>query len=105
MRGAALFLAIGVVVIVVAFVALVARGGSGGGGGSSSEKSPEAQLIGLTRDQVIAKLGPPDAASSDELDYDQPLPNSSEKHVLRVYLDGEGRVKATTTEVPETGVP
>jgi hypothetical protein len=96
---------IGAVVVVVAFVALVASHGGGASGGGGSGSSEEAQLIGLTRDQVVAKLGPPDQESGKELDYDQPLAGSTDKHVLRVYLDGDGRVKATTTDVPETGAP
>lgn len=95
---------IGAVVVVVAFVALVASHGGGGGSGGSGS-SMEAQLIGLTRAQVVEKLGAPDRETAKELDYDQPYPDSTDKQVLRVYLDGDGRVKATTTDTPETGVP
>ena len=54
---------------------------------------------------MIQKLGAPDRQTTKELDFDKPYPSSSEGQVLRVYFDGDGRVKSTITDTPETGAP
>jgi hypothetical protein len=127
-KAAGTFLVAGVLVLVLAFVAMAALRSGGGSSDvdcdtlhvtpaawSSASYDRRVELLddlnschrinGRSRDAIVAQLGPPDATAPSELRYDLPYPDSSEKQVLRIYLDDGGLAKSSSVDTPETGAP
>jgi hypothetical protein len=56
------------------------------------------RIVGVPSTQVIAQLGPADRATTTELDYLLPYPDSNGRQVWRIHLDGDDEVEATRIE-------